>query len=251
MIRIALVSIFAFFCTLFLSVNASAGAAPSFVYAINGSSADKYAVKTIFVDLFDASASRISSLKKKGRTVVCYLSAGSAEDWRSDYKDFPKSALGKNMSGWAGEKWIDTRDPRVRAIMSKRIAMARSKGCNGVDPDNVDGHMNKTGFPLTSRDQKDYVEFLAGEAHKSGLIAGLKNSAETAWDLQPLVDFVVIEECFKYNECDRYKSFVQNGKPVYQLEYQKKSSSLCSKAAKFGSSLVFADTALKNFTFCN
>ena len=78
-------------------------ASPTFVYSINGTSGDKYNVSTIFVDLFDASANRINNLKKQKKTVICYFSAGSAENWRTDYKKYPTVAKGKDMSGWSGE----------------------------------------------------------------------------------------------------------------------------------------------------
>ena len=37
------------------------------------------------VDVFDRSASTISTLRAKGRKVICYFSAGSVETWRPDF----------------------------------------------------------------------------------------------------------------------------------------------------------------------
>lgn len=47
------------------------------------------------VDLFDSPASTVQALKAIGKTVICYFSAGTAEDWRDDYKDFAAADLGK------------------------------------------------------------------------------------------------------------------------------------------------------------
>lgn len=230
-------------------------AGESFVYSINGSVGDKYAVKNVFVDLFDASNSRISNLKKSGKRVICYFSAGSYENWRSDRAEFQKSAakpaIGKALDGWDGENWLDYRNTAIQKIMASRIQKAKDKGCDGIDPDNVDGHMNKTGFPLTSRDQYSYLSFLSQKAHSLGLKIGLKNSAETSKNLEPLVDFVVIEECNKYKECGAYSAFKAAGKAQFQIEYQSLSSKLCTNAVAAKASLIFSNLELTKFSFCN
>jgi hypothetical protein len=95
---------------------------------------------TVFdIDLFDTPTSTIQALQQQGKKVLCYFSAGSYEDWRPDASDFKKEDLGKGLQGWAGEKWIKLSSDNVRSVIRKRIEMAKSKGCDGVDPDNVDG----------------------------------------------------------------------------------------------------------------
>ena len=226
-------------------------ASPTFVYSINGTSGDKYNVSTIFVDLFDASANRINNLKKQKKTVICYFSAGSAENWRTDYKKYPTVAKGKDMSGWSGEYWVDYRNPTVMSILINRIKLAKSKGCNGIDPDNVDGYLTKTGFPLTKSDQRNLMNKLSTTAKSEGLLIGLKNSSETAADLVGITDFVVVEQCEEYKECSKYKSFGQNNKPIYQIEYRAVNATMCANAKKFGASLIFANLALTQINFCN
>ena len=44
-----------------------------------------------------------------GLKPVCYFSAGSAEDWRPDFRQFPAAAIGRAMDGWPGESWVDIR----------------------------------------------------------------------------------------------------------------------------------------------
>ncbi|KAJ3338929.1 hypothetical protein HDU93_008908 [Gonapodya sp. JEL0774] len=51
------------------------------------------------VDLFDATQAEISLLKAQGKTVVCYFSAGSYENWRPDIALFPQSVIGLKLSG--------------------------------------------------------------------------------------------------------------------------------------------------------
>jgi hypothetical protein len=128
------------------------------------------------VDLFYTNKSAIDALHNQGKKVICYFSAGSSEDWRPDYMDFPSSDKGPCLSGWAGERWLDTRSSAVFDVMKKRIALAAEKGCDGIDPDNVDGYDNGSNFGMTQQDGINYIKKLAKEAHSYGMAMGLKNA---------------------------------------------------------------------------
>ena len=158
-------------------------------------------------------------LQARGRKVVCYFSAGSGENWRPDYASIPAAALGKDLDGWPGEKWLDTRNAGVQAVMRARLDRAKAMGCDGVDPDNVDGYSNDTGFPLTAATQLAYDRFLATEAHARGLAVGLKNDVDQVNDLVASFDFAVNESCFEYSECDKVVPFISAGKSVLNVEY--------------------------------
>jgi hypothetical protein len=228
-----------------LSAQAAYRWAPktSFQYQLQGSIRSTSS-KVIFVDLFDTSSSKIASLKSQGKTVVCYFSAGTAENWRSDYKSYPSSVKGKSMEDWAGEKWVNLRSSTVLSILVKRLDLARSKGCHGVDPDNVDGYSHNTGFSLKKSDTVTFLRNLASAAHERGLGVGLKNSSEIASQVSGFLQWVVAEQCYEYNECGSYSSFVQRGKAVYIIEYRGYSSSECSKAKSSQFSLIYADLDL-------
>lgn len=191
------------------------------------------------IDLEDTSASAIAGLKAKGHTVVCYFSAGTWENWRSDASAFPTSVRGKAVSGWAGENWLDTRSQVVRDLMAKRMDVAQAKGCNGLEPDNVDGYSNNPGFPLTKATQIDYDKFLAAAAHQRGLMVALKNATDLVPSLAASFDFAVVEECFKYKECAAYSPFVTQGKAVLEAEYSTYSDAKCAKAKALKFSLAF------------
>jgi hypothetical protein len=183
------------------------------------------------IDLFDASAKDIAALRSRGIFVICYFSAGSHEDWRPDAKDFPAETLGKAMEGWEGETWLDIRQiTKLQSIMEGRIEMAKEKGCDGVDPDNVNGYENDTGFPLTYEDQIAFNTFLANTAHQHGLAIGLKNDLNQVSDLLPLFDWILNEECFSYGECDLLLPFVEAGKPVFVIEYELSPQEFCEQA---------------------
>lgn len=89
------------------------------------------------IDLFDNDVKTIASLKKGGRKVICYFSAGTYEPYRPDSRQFQKSDMGSRLPEWRDEKWLKVTSPNVRNIMANRIKLAAEKGCDGVDPDNM------------------------------------------------------------------------------------------------------------------
>lgn len=198
------------------------------------------------VDLFDQPAATVAALHAQGRKVICYFSAGSFEDWRPDRGAFPISVIGNPLQGWPGEWWLDVRAQAVRDIMGARMDLAVQKGCDGVDPDNVDGYANATGFPLTAADQLDYDTFLAGAAHARGLAIGLKNDLGQAADLAPAFEWALVEECFQYGECSLLQPFTAAGKPVFEIEYgtQALATTVCPKANALGFESLVKNLAL-------
>ncbi|KAI9927823.1 hypothetical protein ASPWEDRAFT_41944 [Aspergillus wentii DTO 134E9] len=188
------------------------------LYTLNDTSVD---ADVYDIDLFNNNQSMIASLQSAGRKVICYFSAGSYEDWRSDKDEFKSSDLGSKLDGWEGEKWLDTNSANVRKIMQERLDLARSKGCDGVDPDNVDGYDNSNGLGLTEDDAIDYVNWMANEAHSRNMSIGLKNAGSIIDSVIKNMQWSVNEQCAQYEECDTYAVFTEAGKPVFHIEYPK------------------------------
>jgi hypothetical protein len=189
------------------------------------------------IDLFDASAAVVNSLHAQGRKVVCYVSVGSWEDWRPDASQFPAQVIGNDYAGWPGEKWLDIRQIDLLApILQARFDQCRAKGFDALEPDNIDGYTNSTGFPLTAQDQLTYNIWLANEAHLRGLSIGLKNDADQVADLLPYFDWALTEDCFDQGWCDQVTPFVAAGKAVFAAEYTDTSLTLeqfCPQANAF------------------
>lgn len=196
------------------------------------------------IDLFDTPTTTITNLKGQGRIVVCYFSAGSWEDWRADAPLFPQEALGAELDGWPGERWLDIRDPRVRALMAQRMQLAAEKGCDAVEPDNIDGYSNTNGLQLSEAEQIDYNRWLSQQAHGLDLAIALKNAVELVATLVDDFDFALNESCYAYKECDAYRLFRQQGKAVFIAEYRAYNSNMCGKAAASGYQLQFFKRAL-------
>jgi hypothetical protein len=193
------------------------------------------------VDLFETGASWIAARRAEGRRVICYFSAGSFESYRPDSDDFPAAAKGKELDGWPGERWIDVRSEAVRGIMKARLDLARDKGCDAVEPDNVDGYANDNGLGLTGADQLDFNRFIADEAHARGLSVGLKNDLEQLGALVDHFDWALNEECFSYHECGAYRdTFIAAGKAVFHAEYlpEGKLEQVCAATVPLGLSTI-------------
>ena len=196
----------------------------------------------------DTAASVVAKLHAAGRKVICYVDTGSYEDYRSDASKFPASVLGKT-NGWPGERWLDIRKVSIlKPIMAARFAACGKKGFDGIEADNVDGYENDTGFDLTASEQLAYNRMLAGLAHADGLAIGLKNDVDQVGQLQPSFEFSVDEQCFEYTECDQLKPFITADKPVFEVEYNLKTTAFCTKATALGSAR--APTAVTRCAVC-
>jgi len=200
------------------------------------------------IDLFENDASVIAALQAQGRKVVCYVSVGSWEDWRPDAGQFPASVIGEDYEGWPGENWLDIRQIVLLApAMRARLDLCRDKGFDGIEPDNIDGYTNDTGFPLTYEDQITYNLWLADEAHARGLSIGLKNDPDQVADLLPYFDWALTEDCFAQAWCEEMMPFIEMGKPVFAAEYTDTGVTireLCQEAERLNFSLILKDREL-------
>merc|ERR1711939_1274338 len=211
-----------------------------------------YPADVFDLDLFDTPQSTIDALHAANKKVICYFSAGSFEDWRPDQADFQAADKGSAMEGWEGEWWLNTKTANVRSIMAARIDIAASKGCDAVDPDNVDGYANANGVGLTATDATDYLNFLADTAHAKGLSIGLKNAGDLVGEVLDKMQFHVNEQCIEYDECELFKPFIDAGKPVFHIEYPETAPSIaadvksekCAAASTMSFSTVLKTEAL-------
>lgn len=207
------------------------------------------------IDLFNTTAEQIASFKAQGKFVICYMEAGTYLKERPDAAKFPKEAIGPKMADW-DDVYVDTRHPGVRAVMLERLKLAKSKGCDGYEPDVLDAHSvakyrTWAGYPKTAAGKKQaeadglaYIKWLTEQGRALGLRTGIKNMPEWASVMAPLVDFAVVEECLPYNECGALAAYTKLGKPVFHAEYTKRTAAKCATAAKYGLSTIFTDMNL-------
>ena len=183
------------------------------------------------IDGFDTPRRTVRALHRRGRKAICYVSAGSWENWRPDAGSFPRAVLGKRYDGYPDERWLDIRRIRLLApVLKRRFAMCARKGFDAVEADNVAGWENDTGFPLTAADQLRFNRWIARAVHRRGMSIGLKNDGRQAARLSRTFDFAVVEECFQYDECGQYRPFIRAGKAVFSVEYELAPRRYCSAA---------------------
>ena len=225
-------------------------------WQLQGDLNTSYDVDLYDVDLFDTAAAQIAALHQDGRTMLCYFSAGSGENWRPDYDRIPAAALGEPLDGWEGERWLDIRAPSgattgVRDVLLGRLDLAVERGCDGVEPDNVSAWENNTGFPIGEADQVEFNRWLARNAHDRGLFIALKNAGPIAPQLVDAFDLALNEECHAFGECAEFQPFLQAGKPVLNVEYPADAASaralaadVCPRAATLGLRTLILPLAL-------
>jgi hypothetical protein len=189
-----------------------------------------FGVEMYDVDGFEATSGLVDDIHAAGAAAVCYVDVGSWERWRPDAGAFPRRVLGAR-DGWAGERWLDIRATSVLLpIMRDRLDMCRGKGFDGVELDLVDGYANRTGLPLTARDQLEYDMRLANAAHARGMSVALKNDLGQIRTLLPYFDYALNEQCHQYRECGALDAFVQGGKAVFGVEYRLRRPQFCPEA---------------------
>ncbi len=201
------------------------------------------------LDLFETPQSSIDELHAAGKKVICYVSTGSWEEYRLDANDFPAEAIGRDYQGWPGEKWLDIRHyENFASIMQARFDLAKSKGCDGIDADNMQNYQEeRTGFEFSEQDQLAYNKWLSRQAHQRGLSIGLKNDPEQAQELVSYFDWSLIEDCAVYDWCELLQPFVQAGKAVFQVEYTDEFDSgvqFCSSSGQNGYSAFLKHRSL-------
>jgi hypothetical protein len=94
------------------------------------------------------------------------------------------------------------RHPRRRTLRAPAPRRGRATAViAAVEPDNVDGYANASGFLLTAAHQLAYNRFLPAAAHARDRSIGLKNDLAQVAALKPSFDFAINEQCCQYKEC--------------------------------------------------
>jgi len=206
----------------------------SWYWQLTGKVDNSHPAAAYDIDGFDNSRAEVSTLHAAGKRVICYIDVGTWENWRPDAGKFPGSVLGR-PNGWPGERWLDIRQLSVlEPIMTARFQMCKQKGYDAVEPDNIDGWENNTGFLISAQNQLTYDEWVAREVHALGLTVFQKNDPSQAGQLQPYFDGVLDEQCNEYSECASFMPYLRAGKPVLNAEYNLSTSQFCAYDNRVG-----------------
>ncbi len=186
-------------------------------YQIGGAYSPPSGVKVVSRDNADPAAS--------GQYNICYVNAfqinpGHDGEWSGDLLLRDASGAKVVDPDWR-ETLLDIRTAdqraRVAAKINAVIDRCADKGFQAVEPDNYDSYSRSKNLINTTQAQ-DYIKLLAEHAHAKGLAIAQKNTAELAGRRAANgLDFAVVEECGRYDECDAYTG--PFGNRVVDVEY--------------------------------
>lgn len=198
------------------------------------------------VDLYETQVEDIEDIHAHGGYAIAYFNGGAWQPDKPDSDLYPDSVIGKEpMKGWPEERWLDIRQISVlRPLIRNKLALAKSKGFNGVDPDNMDGYTNTKEFGLKREHQLAFNRMVAHEAKMMGLAVFLKNADAQVRDLVLDFDGAVVEEAFRYNEASSYQPFRDNQKPVFEVEYRAFTRAQVKEATARGFNCIQAKLSL-------
>jgi hypothetical protein len=156
---------------------------------------------------------------------VCYVNGFQTQPGVA----WPARLLVRNSKGkplvdpdWPDEHLLDISSEKLRTAVLERLAVTIAecahKGFDAVEFDNLDSFTRSKGA-LKHKDAVAFAELLVRAAHEQGLAAGQKNTPQLSDGERRRIgfDFVVSEECHRYDECSAYTRFY--GDRVINIEY--------------------------------
>ncbi|OUM56122.1 glycoside hydrolase family 114 protein, partial [Piromyces sp. E2] len=154
-----------------------------------------------------------------GQKAICYFSGGTT-DGKPDKDEFIKAGLVIKdgiEDGW-GNSWLNIKNKeKLQPLIRKRFQRAYKYGCDAVEVDCLNIYEFRKDF--TKEDSFTFAKWIAETGHEENISVGLKNLPSLAERLEPYFDFAIVESCVEYNECKKFKSFTNNGKAVFIVQY--------------------------------
>ena len=189
-------------------------------------------------------AGKIADLRGRGVKVICHLDTGAIHLTDPDARKFPgfsatlpdRPTVPASSIGWSvtaddpDERYLDIRTSTRGAWTSKmwkRLDLAKQIGCDGVDADRNDSISGEdppySGFKIEVSDQFSWYTEVAKQLHMRELSAGMRGGNfvpglvdEVANDF----DFMVVERCGEFGDCDTTRAFVDKRRVVFAIDYE-------------------------------
>ena len=246
----ALLAVLAAAAVLFGAVLPASGATPwaaptpnaQVDYQLGGAYAPPAGTTVVSRDRLDAPAA--------GMYTICYVNAFQTQDaelasvWRR-HKDLllrkpgvrVPLAADPSVAADARRYWVSDAGWNEIVLdvstVAKRTALAEivggwidrcaTDGFQAVEPDNLDSWSRNRDSRkrLTEQDAAAFATLLAARAHAAGLAIAQKNTPALSGSRAEIgFDFVVAEECARYDECDAYTGAYADH--VIDIEYRKR-----------------------------
>ncbi len=192
-------------------------------------------------------AGKIAELHARGVKVVCHFDTGAIHLTDPDAKKFPgysatmvpnrpDAPIAGSVIGWSvsetnnlEERYLDIREasrPLWTKYMWKRFDLAKQIGCDGIDGDRNNSNSSASppysGFDIGALEVLSWYHELAMQSHMRELAAGMRNGQ----NVPSLVDtgatefdFMFIDRCGEYGDCDMTRPFIQLQRVVFAIDY--------------------------------
>lgn len=192
-------------------------------------------------------AGKIDELHARGVKVVCHFDTGAIHlddpdamkfpGYEASPPDRPTPPKADSVIGWSFDadnldlRFLDVRTasrPLWTKFMWKRFDLAKQIGCDGTDGDRnyliYDDTAPEpyTGFRITVPEQVSWYREIATQSHSRLMGAGMRNG-QTLPNLvdtvAPDFDYMMIERCGQYNDCDQTRTFINLSRVVFAIDY--------------------------------
>jgi len=210
---------------------------------LSGALDDSLDVDLYDIDLHNNSAGDFAGLHAAGRVVACYFSAGTLETWRGDADALPQAAIGNPHPQYPSERWLDVNSGAVRALMQTRIELAKTKGCDAIQPANLMVFSANSGLSISRAQNEEFALFLTRTAHDRGLSVAWSDEPDVFPGLEQTFDWGLAIQCIQYNRCAAWSGFRNAGRAVFIIEIGDESdvTRVCPAAASLGVPAIIKD----------
>ena len=212
--------------------------------------------KILDLDVLDNSENLIKNLKQKNKFLIWYINAGAIENYRDDYKNFPKKVIWKTYPGWEDERFLDIKNyKKFSSFFIKYLDLAKQKWFDAIEFDNIDTYDNfkETWFEISKQDEINFLNFLEKETHKRWLKIFQKNAPELTKNLVKKFDWAIVEDWFAENTINNFLEYKKNWKKIFDIEYLENFSKkefqekICPKAKKLNIETILKNRDLDEF----
>jgi hypothetical protein len=182
-------------------------------------------------------AGKIGELKGTGARVICRIGTGAIRLTDPDARKFPgfeamppddpNPPAGGSVIGWhtrtPDERFLDLRTASrtsYQAKLFKRFDLAKTLGCDGIEPDWIASYAAATGFTITIDENIAWAKTVAAQAHERELSVGMQNGTNGIVD-QVTADFdwLLVERCGEFDDCDTTRAFINQRKAVFAIDF--------------------------------
>jgi hypothetical protein len=187
-----------------------------------------------------ALAGKLADLKGRGVRVMCHVDTGAIHLADPDARKFPGFMVSPpdrptpiaagSVIGWSlddpMERYLDIRPvsrPLWTAIMWKRLDLAKSIGCDGVDGDRNDQALSDPGYTVDHDMQNSWYAEIVKQLHDRELSAGMRDGNDLPGQVDMFADdfdWLLVNRCGEYQDCDTTRPFIQLRRVVFAVDYQ-------------------------------